>query len=189
MSVLTGIVRRLVTAIAGLALVAAGVGVGLATAGAHATLHVGERVFGVAPTLSDLGWSAAIVLLVLVGRLLIPAAFWPARRTLRSIPLRLPQSPVGGLEVTMTPTALLSLIRYEAFRVPGVAELDGRIDVSETGWNVSCDVSSSRDTPVRPLADALDQRLRDCLLLHTGVPLANLSVDVRPIAQRPSTLR
>jgi hypothetical protein len=189
MRIANTLIRRFTTLAAGLAGVTAAVCIAVAMFVTPLNVALPGVSWRLAPGAGEVPYVILAVVLLVVGAVLVVASVSPARRHRRSIPLRLPQSPVGGLEVTMSPHALLSLLRYEAFRVPGVTELRGSVDVGESGWEVACDVESNRDTPVRAMVDALDERLRSGLLLHTGVPLAHLSIDVRPTAHRANTLR
>jgi len=180
MRTILALMPRLITLATGLLVGAAGAGVagivwrtlpppGLTWRGQS----FGLQPEGVAP------WTLLAALAMVLGLAMVIFALAPTRSGSRSRRLTLPDnSGTEGLSVHVTAGTLASLVTFEAAKIRGVRAIEPVVALTDDGWSVDCDVTMWRDRAMRDLAEELDERLRETLLQHTGVHVAELDLDL-----------
>lgn len=124
--------------------------------------------------------SSAATALGLFGAIL---SVWP-RTSRRASTIRLPSSLYAdGLNIHVSRSTLVSLIRFEARRVEGVRGITPTVTDSDDGWRVHCDLVVWRGLSMREVSEQVTERIREALHRHTGVNLSTLEIDVSLAAE------
>lgn len=177
---LVALLLRLVSLGVGVALLAASTATVAALSGYSGAL--GLRWAGFALQLDPQGvavWALPIGATALMGVAACGLAFAPTRSTARPVAMQLPGGlDAEGVRVTVHQRTLRALVRHEAGLVEGVREVHPEIRMTDEGWHIEGRLVVWRGHSMRALADAVAERLREALPVHTGVGVADLALEL-----------
>jgi uncharacterized alkaline shock family protein YloU len=133
------------------------------------------------------------LILALVGLALLVLELWgPVRRLLGGRqPARyvVRQDSLG--QVTVDRTMVRDWVRHEAENVPGVVRAEPEVTDEKDGLHVSTRAAIAWDADAPGVGAALQQRIKDSVQAHLGLPVAEVRVSAQsaPLAAEPPRRR
>jgi uncharacterized alkaline shock family protein YloU len=179
--------RRLLSMVDGLALVAGGILLGVAALGYLPPLTLDGPGLSLTFGLSDLDWqerliwSSGSLLILVLGLLLVRMELRGMRRRPQAVVIRGPRDgrEIGDGQVTVGLRGLRALVCYTAEEVEGVVEAAPILQLGRKGWKVDCQVAVAKEVSVPELSNQMKQKLGDVLEHHTGMPVERVDIAVQ----------